>query len=282
MENSLYLPEAEFDLELLDPKEIPPELTELSLEPGDALLPEEVSPPETMAGTEDVAMPDGMAPCLVPGCPGVNLYTPLKRFRHWHYQHIAQHHRFRCAAPGCRKVTRKPKDIRCHMRKTHGLTAPEALTLTFADEKAVPNPSYKDPGTCPAPPGYAQWLKRVDGDLRPQSAATGQQRALITSVFDEERRSREVTIPQPQASGSPAKLQHCHAGCQTIPMKTSSTARDKEWVQLIQQWKASNQWLQSRVQTLSREKAELKRKLSATEASLEKAVEQRRKTLDNM
>ncbi len=105
-----------------------------------------------------VALPDGMSPCLVPGCPGVNLYTPLNRFRHWYYQHVAQHHQFRCAAPGCRKVTRKPKDIRCHMRKTRGLTAAKALILTFADEKAVPNPSYKDPGTCPAPPGYAQWL----------------------------------------------------------------------------------------------------------------------------
>ncbi len=96
-----------------------------------------MSPLETMAGTEDVALLAGMALYLVPGGPGVNLYTPLKRFRHWHYQHVAQHHWFCCAAHGCKKVTRKPKDIRCHMRKTHGLTAAEALILTFANEKSL-------------------------------------------------------------------------------------------------------------------------------------------------
>ncbi len=44
---------------------------------------------------------------------------------------------------------------------------------------------------------------------------------------------------------------------------------------------AANRRLQDQVQSLSQEKAELKRKLRATAASLEKAVGQQRKVLGN-
>ncbi len=118
MESPWYLPEAEFDVQLVDTSDMELEalmVPELALEVDDNLLP---APPliEASANPEEVLLPEAMAPCLVEGCTGVNLRSELRRFQHWHYRC------FRCPAPSCRKVTRKPRDIQGHMRKVYGLT----------------------------------------------------------------------------------------------------------------------------------------------------------------
>ncbi len=160
MESPRYLPEAEFDVQLVDPSEAELEalmVPELGLKVDDDLLP---APPlaEASPDPEEVSLPKTMAPCLVEGCTGVNLRSELRRFQHWHYRHVPGHHRFWCPASSCRKVTRKPRDIRGHMRKAHGLATPETLSLTFIDRKISPNPQYKDPGPCPAP----TWVYPMD------------------------------------------------------------------------------------------------------------------------
>ena len=271
---SLYLPETDYDLQLLDPHDVEMEaleIPELSLEADESLLPE-LPPAAMVEAKEDIPLPDGMAPCLVTGCPGVNLSTTLKRHRHWHHHHVPAHRRFRCSAPGCRKVTRQPKDIRSHMRAQHGLTVPEALTLTFWDDHVHTNPEYRDPGTCPAPPGYAQWVSRMGSKFHPRGAATESEKRLMASIFQNGR--RRETRPQPSPIPGSQDRQPCHVGCQTPP-----TSRDREWAELIHKWKAANRKLKLQVKTLSQENVELQQRLRATEASLEKAVGQRRKVL---
>ncbi len=138
------------------------------------------------------------------------------------------------------------------------LATAETLSLTFIDRKISPNPQYNDPGPCPAPPGYTQWIKRVDGNLRTCEDATEAQRALLARVFAEGR-SGENAPPQPPIPASPGSSQPSHVGCQTGPLESGPTDRDKEWAGLIQQWKTANRKLQGRIQTLSQENTDLRR-----------------------
>ena len=282
MDNEFNFPDAEWDLQLLDPDEL--DRQPVALEADDALLPGPVEP-MTAGDTLPIPVPPAMAPCPVSDCPALNLHTELKHYKHWRYSHQQYFFRFKCPAPGCRRITRRPKELQSHLRSSHGTTAAEAVTLTFVDTKKFLNPAFIDPGVCATLPGYHEWLAKVDGGYGPITAATPEQQALLTRIFGNKWHGggRATEAKEEDLAASIPKSQRCDAGCQTNPLPDPATsepskARDREWIQNIVKWKASHKRQQKWIQILRKQNADLEARLRASESSLEKALDKWRTT----
>ncbi len=141
-----------------------------------------------------------------------------------------------------------------------------------------PKPPLQGPWPLPGTPWVCPVDKTGGGNLCTCEDATEAQRALLARVFTEGC-SGENAPPQPPMPASPGSSQPSHVGCQTGPLESGPTDQDKEWASLIQQWKTANRKLHSRIQPLCQENTDLRRRLSATEASLDKAMGERQKAL---